>query len=358
MVLRGDVSDLCRVNWRVLIVDEAHRIKNQNSKLIERFEGVCEWEWIYFTALFLSHSDILFLNATYTHPLSLSLFLFSFSFSQPSGQNTGCCSRERLSKIKSLSCGTFWTSLRRKIFLRKTHLSEFMEIWVTSNRCVSEREKERKGRWQYLKKCIHWKFHHFCCLSHWDCPFRSNNCKRFFGLSFFAEWKRTWRKLSLQRFVKGVVTVEWEKGRKDKWKKKKKRRECVNGKFIDFSLIPQEEVVVELEMSDIQKQYYRAILERNRQFLNRYTLPSPFALLLLLGFVLSLFFHLTLDFLLALFQLVSYIPRLFQFSGSAANNATNLMNIFIQLRKVLFLLSCSFFSPFLSLFFLLFSPIS
>ncbi len=45
VVLRGDVSDLSRVNWRILIVDEAHRLKNQSSKLIERFEGKERERW-------------------------------------------------------------------------------------------------------------------------------------------------------------------------------------------------------------------------------------------------------------------------------------------------------------------------
>ena len=39
---------------------------------------------------------------------------------------------------------------------------------------------------------------------------------------------------------------------------------------VEKAIPPKEEVVVELEMADVQKQYYRAILERNRGFLNRY----------------------------------------------------------------------------------------
>ena len=39
---------------------------------------------------------------------------------------------------------------------------------------------------------------------------------------------------------------------------------------VEKAIPPKEEVVVELEMSDMQKQYYRAILERNRSFLNRF----------------------------------------------------------------------------------------
>ena len=58
---------------------------------------------------------------------------------------------------------------------------------------------------------------------------------------------------------------------------------------VEKSIPPKEEVLVELEMTDMQKQYYKALLDKNRQFLCR---------------------------------------------GAKAQNSPNLMNVFMQLRKV------------------------
>ena len=38
---------------------------------------------------------------------------------------------------------------------------------------------------------------------------------------------------------------------------------------VEKSIPPKEETVVEVELTSLQKQYYRAILERNREFLSR-----------------------------------------------------------------------------------------
>lgn len=35
MILSSDWQDLAKINWKVIIVDEAQRLKNQNSKLLE-----------------------------------------------------------------------------------------------------------------------------------------------------------------------------------------------------------------------------------------------------------------------------------------------------------------------------------
>lgn len=38
---------------------------------------------------------------------------------------------------------------------------------------------------------------------------------------------------------------------------------------VEKSIPPKEETVIEVEMTPLQKQYYRAILTNNREFLNR-----------------------------------------------------------------------------------------
>jgi SNF2 family DNA or RNA helicase len=38
---------------------------------------------------------------------------------------------------------------------------------------------------------------------------------------------------------------------------------------VEKSIPPKEETIVEVELTSIQKQYYRAVLEQNRSFLNR-----------------------------------------------------------------------------------------
>lgn len=58
---------------------------------------------------------------------------------------------------------------------------------------------------------------------------------------------------------------------------------------VEKSIPPKEETIVEVELSKLQKQYYRAILDRNRSFLNR---------------------------------------------GLSAKNTPNLINVMMQLRKV------------------------
>lgn len=58
---------------------------------------------------------------------------------------------------------------------------------------------------------------------------------------------------------------------------------------VENSIPPKEEVLVEVELTSLQKKYYRAILERNREFLNK---------------------------------------------GCSAGNVPNLINVVMQLRKV------------------------
>jgi chromodomain-helicase-DNA-binding protein 7 len=38
---------------------------------------------------------------------------------------------------------------------------------------------------------------------------------------------------------------------------------------VEKSIPPKEETIVEVELTSLQKQYYRAVLEQNRGFLNR-----------------------------------------------------------------------------------------
>lgn len=38
MILQADWAELSKINWRALIVDEAHRLKNKRSKLLERLK--------------------------------------------------------------------------------------------------------------------------------------------------------------------------------------------------------------------------------------------------------------------------------------------------------------------------------
>jgi len=58
---------------------------------------------------------------------------------------------------------------------------------------------------------------------------------------------------------------------------------------VENSIPPKEEVLVEVELTSLQKKYYRAILERNREFL---------------------------------------------YKGCSAGNVPNLINVVMQLRKV------------------------
>jgi SNF2 family DNA or RNA helicase len=38
MILRTDWAELSKINWKALIIDEAHRLKNKRSKLLERLK--------------------------------------------------------------------------------------------------------------------------------------------------------------------------------------------------------------------------------------------------------------------------------------------------------------------------------
>jgi len=167
MILRGDALDLGRVYWRVLIVDEAHRLKSQTSKLLERLSSF--------------HTE---------HRILL----------------TGTPMQNRVSEL--------WTLLN---FAAPTHF-----------------------------------------------PDETMFLRHYGDISNFTEVQ------ALQRVLRPYLLRRLKED-------------------VEKAIPPKEEVLVELTMSEIQKQYYRAILERNRTFLNR---------------------------------------------GATGTNAANLRNVFMQLRKV------------------------
>ena len=46
--------------------------------------------------------------------------------------------------------------------------------------------------------------------------------------------------------------------------------------LVEKSIPPKEETIVEVELTSIQKQYYRAVLEQNRSFQNFHSSESEF----------------------------------------------------------------------------------